>query len=304
MTNIKSVSESRKAVATKVAENYFGVSTETINNIVNKFVRIAVRDENKPYCSSIVETYTAGAEKYRITIEGAYNDLQNGGTKKTDYCFANIRFEIKGSNGLYAPYGSEWVKVNGVTADAFEQMIFDTIMVYYLEMAEDMRHESIDANRAIEDAYEEAVVVPMQELVAGAQESVDAIVTDFGIIAKKTKLDIFAKKQCLVRIKDICEQCLVDCGKISGCEMVWDDGFHPSLEGLKNLAVENISDLENLIDTLDYDIAETDAPLGLDEEDMEFINNGGCYCFDTYPWYLWQDMREFASTYYHYAYCA
>lgn len=152
---------------------------------------------------------------------------------------------------------------------------------------------------------QERIADAMWDVVAAAQESVDAIVTDFGIIAEKTKLDIFAKKQCLVRIKDICEQCLVDCGKISGCEMVWDDGFHPSLEGLKNLAVENISDLEGFINTLDS-MLEMEYPLdfGMSEEDMQYLQGDGCYCFDGYPWYLWQDMREFASTYYHYAYCA
>lgn len=288
MTQINNISESRKAVATKVAENYFGVSTETINNIVNKFVRKAVKEQDMPYCSTIVETYIAGAERYRITIEGAYNDLQDGGTKKTDFCFANIRFEIKGINGLYAPYGDEQVRVNGVSAGEFAKMIFNTIMVYYLEMAENWRHRIVDANRAIEDAYD----FVMSDIVDDAQTDVENYMEDLTMWAEKysdidDKFYAVVAADVLKKIKQVSDDCLERVGDACGCSMVWDDGYHVDLSeigkwyGGVSYSDMDDRDLENLIDTLDFmSSSESDLPLGLEQEDIDWIKmgEGASYC--------------------------
>ena len=170
----------------------------------------------------------------------------------------------------------------------------DTIADYETEQEQ----ESI-----MERKYEQA-----NEIIADAQESVNTIITDLELSIYsfdhiKTKIGAFAAKMMVQRVQEICNQCLIDCGEIFGCQMVEEDGFSPWVGNLEIWG--NGHNMESLIDTLDYMISgDSDMPLGLDAEDMEFINEGGCYCFDGYPMYIWQDLREFVNTYYHYNYCA
>lgn len=192
-------------------------------------------------------------------------------------------------DGEYKTY--KWSnKVAAWAADKIESTIAD----YETEQEQ----ESI-----MERKYEQA-----NEIIADAQESVNTIITDLELSIPsfdhiKTKIGAFAAKMMVQRVQEICNQCLIDCGEIFGCQMVEEDGFSPWVGNLEIWG--NGHNMESLIDALDYMISgDSDMTLGLDAEDLEFINNGGCFCFDGYPMYLWQDMREFAATYYHYNYCA
>lgn len=148
------------------------------------------------------------------------------------------------------------------------------------------------------------------EIVSAYQAEIDGYVNDIIDIAEKKediekKVDAFAIKEIVGKIMQTEKECY-DAIMDAECDCF---GTEIDLMGLwnwynnygqhytdNNFSREDL-DLEDLI-------TESDMPLGLDEEDLEYINDGGCYCFDDYPMYLWQDLREFVATYYHYAYCA
>lgn len=155
------------------------------------------------------------------------------------------------------------------------------------------------------------------EIVSAYQTEIDGYVQDIISIAEKKediekKVDAFAIKEIVKKIEQTETECYdaimdaeCDCfGTEIDLAALWNwynnYGQHYTDN---NFSRENL-DLEDLISTLDYMITESDKALGLDEEDLEYINEGGCYCFVDYPMYLWQDLREFSATYYHYAYCA
>ena len=90
----------------KAVIDYFGLNADTISNLSIKFAAAAFKEQNICGATTIEKTFAAGGENYRLKIIGAYNDLQNGGMKKTDYSFAHITIEIKGYNGRYTSFGS------------------------------------------------------------------------------------------------------------------------------------------------------------------------------------------------------
>lgn len=314
MMKNKSISESRKAVAAEVAKNYFGVSSESINKIVNKFVRKAVKEQDMPYCTKIVETYVAGAERYRITICGAYMEMIRGGAEKTDRCFADITIYRMNIFGRYDyAYAHNRVDERGLSVDAFAAHIIDAIYAAYLEQAV---IES-EYNEYAESALREAEQDVMGEILAAAQDTFDNYVMDLQTIADnygalETALDYYAAKQIAERIKDLGESLLSDLGDACGCTMGEEDGYWLTTTEFERWAggytFDHIDEIENLIDTLDYYI--TDAPLGFDKDTLDFELGG--YEDETsflglvtdYPCYLWDELRDFISTRYHYAYCA
>lgn len=155
------------------------------------------------------------------------------------------------------------------------------------------------------------------EIVSAYQTEIDGYVQDILAIAEKkedieNKVDAFAIKQIVSKIAQTETDCYdaimdaeCDCfGTEIDLAALWNWYNNYGQHYTDNNFSREDLDLEDLIDALDYMITESDKALGLDEEDLEYINDGGCYCFDGYPMYLWQDLREFSATYYHYAYCA
>lgn len=314
MTTKNPVSESRKAVAAEIAQSFYGVSSETISKIVNKFVRKAVKEQDMPYCTTIVETYVAGAERYRIKIIGAYNEMISGGAEKTDRCFADIAIYRMNTFGRYDyTYAHNIVDERSLSVGAFAAHIIDAIYAAYLEQAEIQSSYNEYAESALREAEQDV----MGEILAAAQDTFDNYVMDLQSIADnygalETALDYYAAKQIAERIKDLGESLLSDLGDACGCTMCEEDGYWFDTAEFERWAggytFDHIDEIDSLIDTLDYYI--TDAPLGLDKDTLDFELGG--YEDETsflglvtdYPCYLWDELRDFISTRYHYAYCA
>jgi hypothetical protein len=292
MTQINNISESRKAVAAEIAQNYYGVNSDSIITIVKKFVRKAVREQNKPYCTSVTESFSAGADgadRYRISICGAYNEMIRGGAEKTDRCFADITIERMGYNGRYE-YFHDAVRMDerGIAVATYAAHIIDAINVAYLGFAEKMRHYNAEYNDAIDNA-EHAV---MSDIVDDAQTDVENYIEDLTMWAEKysdidDKFDAVVAADILKRIKQVSDDCLKSVGDACGCAMVWDDGYHVDLSEIGkwydgvSYSDMDVRDLENLIDTLDFmSSSESDLPLGLEQENIDWIiaGEGNAYC--------------------------
>lgn len=185
-------------------------------------------------------------------------------------------------------------KINGV--------ITDIVLAFLAEVekiAEDMTE-----TEAINDA------------IAPYQAECDGYVDDLKMVADSydeldTKMAVFAAKSILKKIKKLSDDCLTAIGDVTECDMVWDDGWHLDLTSIAEWwcgRAEAISDceLETIINDLygmlgvDYDMPlADDYTMAELEEDGELTwLHGGM------PIYLYDEIRDFTSTYYHYAYCA
>ena len=169
--------------------------------------------------------------------------------------------------------------------------------------------ETLDSDAEWEKTLENSermnnIVISYQTEFDGYMEDLKKVAPSFYAI--NTKIDAFAAKMIVGKMAQIGKDLLRALGEYSGCEMTEDDGYWLDTTELCRWGSIDyyVDDMEGLAETLDYVIAESALDFGVDAEDLEFINDGGCYCFDGYPTYLWDDMREFAATYYHYAYCA
>lgn len=299
-------------------ENFYGISVESISTFVNKYVRIAVRDENKPYCSTAVDTFVGGAEHYRITIVGAYMDVRNGGAVKTDYSFAKISIEQKQANGRYSFIHLSKTESVGGTAESYFNLVMDKILDMLIENISAVAKYNKTAESVI-DAYEDnmnsEISEKMSEKVADYQRELDGYVVDILAVAEdfgslKTKIDAFTAKKVLEKIMALSEDCLTACGDISGCVMVWDDGYHIDLSAIgrwwRGESYMDMDMLKDLIDALGCMLsADCDMPLA-EEDIMEELEEDGelVWLRGYMPIYLYDEIRDFASTYYHYAYCA
>lgn len=304
MTNITNISESRKAVAAEIAQSYFGINSNSIINIVKKFVRKAVREQDMPYCSSVTESFSAGADRYRIEIVGAYNDLQNGGMKKTDRCVADITIKRMGYNGRYEYFsGVIRMEEHGIAVATYAAHIIETIYVAYLEFAENMRHY----NKEYDDAIENALQTVMSDIVDDAQTDVENYMADLTMWAEKhsdieNKFEAVVAAEILKKIKQVSDDCLERVGDACGCAMVWDDGYHVDLSevgkwygGTSYDSIDD-TDLENIINTLEYDSSsESDLPLGLEQDDIDWIiaGEGNAYCGLQQPSYTGETAYDF-----------
>lgn len=170
--------------------------------------------------------------------------------------------------------------------------------------------EVVDYEQEQDEQEQERIADAMQELVAEAQETFDNYVMDLQSIADnygalKTALDYYAAKQIAERIKNLGESLLSDLGAISGCEMCEEDGYWFDTAEFERWAggytFDHIDEIENLIDTLDYYI--TDAPLGLEQEDSDWVRDTEDTWRYDYPHYLWEDMKYFALTWMNYGPC-
>ena len=302
----------------EVVATFFGISESEITNIVVKFVRRAIKEQDEIGVTTMTETFAAGADKYRITIEGAYNDLQNGGMKKTDYCFAKISFEIKGVNGRFMPIGDNWVKDNGISHGTYVDSIYNAIFDYFA-------HDLVI--RASYDGYaKEIVALAEQKYIAEQEERVQDTIAEYqqevnGYVSDlewhdyndfDDKMHVYAAMTILKKIKQVSDDCLRAVGEINGCDMVWEDGYHVDLSEVGKwscgVTCDNftIYDLEDLISDLAYMTSmDYDLPLA-DEDTLREVENCGeiiwwGICF---PSYVQEEVNNYVATYYHYAYCA
>ena len=229
---------------------------------------------------------------------------------------------------LYKNYKSEWTSEGRKIS--YDAQILDRRLGDYargkrwsMSLAENMAKFILDTIANYEQEQEENRIERMNEVIAEAQESINTIMTDLEASVSsfdniETKVDAFVAKMALKRVMEICEQCIKDCGEITECEMVWDDGYHVDLsEVAKWYGTYNIywdftsADLEDLMEALgNMTCIDSDMPLGIDKETLDFELGG--YEDETsflglvadYPSYIWDELRDFISTYYHYAYCA
>ena len=292
MKTLNNYAGSRKAVAAEIAQSFYGINSNSIFNIVKKFVRKAVREQDKPYCTSVTESYSAGADgadRYRISICGAYNEMIRGGAEKTDRCFADITIYKMNAFGRYDyAYAHIMVDKRGIAVATYFAHIIDAINVAYLEQAEIASSYNEYAESALRDA-EHAV---MYDIVDDAQTDVENYMADLTMWAEKysdidDKFDAVVAADILKRIKQVSDDCLKRVGDACGCAMVWDDGYHVDLSeigkwyGGVSYSDMDVRDLENLIDTLDFmSSSESDLPLGLEQESIDWIKmgEGNAYC--------------------------
>lgn len=312
MTNITNISESRKAVAAEIAQSYFGIDSNSIIAIVKKFVRKAVREQDEIGCTTVTESYVAAdGQRYRIKIIGAYNDLQDGGMKKTDICFADINIYMMQNNRYDYTYAHSIVDERGIAVATYAAHIIDAINVAYLEQAE----RASSYNHWAADALRDAEQTVMSEIVDDAQTDVENYMEDLewhDYNDFDDKMHVYAAMTILKKIKQVSDDCLERVGDACGCSMVWDDGYHVDLSevgkwyGGMSYSDMDDRDLDDLISTLEYMTSmDYDMPLA-DEDTLKEVENCGeiiwwGICF---PSYVQEEVNNYVATYYHYAYCA
>ena len=313
MTKINNISESRKAVAAEIAQSFYGIDSNSIINIVKKFVRKAVREQDMPYCTTVTESYVAAdGQRYRIKIVGAYNEMIRGGEEKTDRCFADITIYKMNTFGRYDyAYAHIMVDERGIAVATYAAHIIEAINVAYLEQAEIQSSYNEDAEFALRDA-EQTV---MSDIVDDAQTDVDNYMEDlewYDYNDFEDKMEVYTAMVILKKIKQVSDDCLRAVGEINGCDMVWEDGYHVDLSEVGKwscgVTCDNftIYDLEDLISDLAYMTSmDYDMPLA-DEDTLKEVENCGeiiwwSICF---PSYVQEEVNNYVATYYHYAYCA
>lgn len=160
------------------------------------------------------------------------------------------------------------------------------------------------------------------EIVSAYQTEIDGYVNDIIAIAEKkedieNKVDAFAIKEIVGKIMQTEQDCY-DAIMDAECDCF---GTEIDLMGLwnwynnygqhytdNNFSREDL-DLEDLIDALDYMTSiDYDMPFAT-EEDKEYIDEEDPDNIDwlmghNLPYYVAYEVGQFASTYYHYAYCA
>ena len=312
MTNINNISESRKAVAAEIAQSYFGINSNSIINIVKKFVRKAVREQDMPYCTTVTESYVAAdGQRYRIKIIGGYNEMIRGGEEKTDRCFADITIYMMQNNRYDYTYAHNVVDERGIAVATYAAHIIDAINVAYLEQAE----RASSYNHWIADALRDAEQTVMSDIVDDAQTDVENYMVDLewhDYNDFEDKMHVYAAMTILKKIKQVSDDCLERVGDACGCSMVWEDGYHVDLSevgkwyGGVSCSDMDDSDLDDLISTLEYMTSmDYDMPLA-DEDALTEVENCGeiiwwGICF---PSYVQEEVNNYVATYYHYAYCA
>lgn len=312
MTNITNISESRKAVAAEIAQSYFGINSNSIINIVKKFVRKAVREQDMPYCTTVTESYVAAdGQRYRIKIIGGYNEMIRGGEEKTDRCFADITIYMMQNNRYDYTYAHNVVDERGIAVATYAAHIIDAINVAYLEQAE----RASSYNHWIADALRDAEQTVMSDIVDDAQTDVENYMVDLewhDYNDFEDKMHVYAAMTILKKIKQVSDDCLERVGDACGCSMVWEDGYHVDLSevgkwyGGVSCSDMDDSDLDDLISTLEYMTSlDYDMPLA-DEDALTEVENCGeiiwwGICF---PSYVQEEVNNYVATYYHYAYCA
>lgn len=314
MTNITNISESRKAVAAEIAQSFYGINSNSIINIVKKFVRKAVREQDMPYCTTVTESFSAGADgadRYRIKIIGGYNEMIRGGEEKTDRCFADITIYMMQNNRYDYTYAHIMVDERGIAVATYAAHIIEAINVAYLEQAEiesSYNHWTADALRDAEHAV-------MSDIVDDAQTDVDSYMRDlewYDYNDFENKMEVYTAMAILKKIKQVSDDCLERVGDACGCAMVWEDGYHVDLSeigkwyGGVSCSDMDDRDLENIIDTLDSMTSmDYDLPLA-DEDTLKEVENCGeiIWWGICVPLYVYEEVNGYVSTYYHYAYCA
>ena len=150
----------------------------------------------------------------------------------------------------------------------------------------------------------------MSDIVASYQTEFDGYMDELMMVAEKyddieTAFDAYAAKKIIEKMAKVSMDCYDALGEYNGCSMGWDDGWHIDTSELGRWYIRNYDelddrDMENLIDTLDSVML--DMPLGLDDEQIEWISTDGCGLGLT-PIYLDDDARWFVKTWVEYGPC-
>lgn len=236
--------------------------------------------------AQIIANYESKETPIENSVENTAETNNTLGSDDTlDFERKNIRFE----NGFAVLVGRH----NNIVDSTYD-WDYRKNRDYYYEIWRDL----------LEQTEMSDIVTSYQTEFDGYMEELKEIAPSFYAI--NTKIDAFAARMIVEKMAQIGKDLLKALGEYTQCEMVEDDGYWLDTDALERWgrAAHYITEMEDIVETLDDMIAESALDFGVDTEDLEFINDGGCYCFDGYPTYLWDDMREFAATYYHYAYCA
>ena len=194
-------------------------------------------------------------------------------------------------------------------AENMAKFILDTIADYESEQSQSDWDEFVQQTEAMQD-----IVASYQSEFDGYMEDLEKVAESYDHI--ETKIDAFAAKMIVKKMAQLGRDLLKALGEYSGCEMVEDDGYWldtTDFDIWTDCSVEiydfaHIEEFEGLAETLDLVIAESDMPL-FSDEDMEYIDfenqdNLDWLMGHNLPTYLIYEVGQFASTYFHYNYCA
>ena len=218
----------------------------------------------------------------------------------------NFDFVVDGRTAkyrvMYRPFraGYNIVRYFG-TEDAaleFVEFISKASPDVYMSQKSGIKWIAVDPE-ALMEAKDEEIVAGMQDVVAEAQVEIDGMVADLKAIADysgalETKIDQLAAAKILEKIGAVCGKCLEDCGTISGCTMVADDGYYPNLEDLYKWG--GSEEPEEIAEDIRYEIEFGEKPLGLDREEYQWMLEDGAYAgLFSYPAYIQEDLKDFAT---------
>ena len=100
------------------------------------------------------------------------------------------------------------------------------------------------------------IVGEYQYMIDGLIDQLKGIAQDFSQIRNaddaESALDIVRE------IDSLCDECLSECGKVSGCEMCPDDGYYPDLTTLGYWQSENPSEIREALYSYLYDYETND----------------------------------------------
>lgn len=266
-----------------------GIVIPTDNTIETFKFNISEMEEGlRNYCLANGEEFMAIA-KSKVSKE--FTLYLNG----REYTCSIDKSELSGKYRLYM-----W---DAQTLETIYKAHFDFKVMSGLNVnntVAEMEKAIIAAANFTDDEITEQQTEQMQEIVAEAQDTIDHLVMDLTSVAPSfnhlqvggSKIDFVAAQKIINKITEICNQCLIDCGKVCGCYMVADDGFFPCMDELKKWCCG--FDWMDMDDTLADHLMMLDYPLGLEDEDDIY----------RYPHYLWDELRDYALVAGHYTYCA
>ena len=232
---------------------------------------------------------------------------------------------------LYKNYKSEWTSEGRKIS--YDAQILDRRLGNYargkrwsMSLAENMAEFILDTIADYESQSDWDEFVDMcdrkDDIVSSYQTEIDGYVQDIIAIADKmenieNKVDAFAIKQIVYKIMHTEQDCYdTVMGEACSCfgteiDLMalwnWYNNYGQHYTD-NNFSREDL-DLGELIDTLEYmTTIEYDMPFAT-EEDKEYIDEDDPDNIDwlmghNLPYYVAYEVGQYASTYYHYAYCA
>lgn len=149
----------------------------------------------------------------------------------------------------------------------------------------------------------------MQGIVAEYQQEFDGYMEDLKMMVDwyddiDYAYTAYVAKEIIRKMMQVSMDCLTALGEVTGCSMVWGDGWHIDADELgrwyRGYPLMDDDDMADLFDTLDSVML--DMPLGLDDEQIEWISTDGCG-LGAIPTYLLGDVAAFAKTWVEFGPC-